>query len=92
MFFVAEKMSLYELGRGSPLPPPPFGYAHAHVKALTENFISGILQQGNVNCSLNSLFLGQCRHSISVSAIINYTNMAATSDVKLDLLKSKVNF
>ena len=33
-----------------------------------------------------------CPHSISVSVIINYTNMAATSHVKLGFLKSKVNF
>ena len=33
-----------------------------------------------------------CRHFISVSVIINYTNMAATSHVKLGFLKSKVNF
>ena len=33
-----------------------------------------------------------CSHSISVSVIINYTNMAATSHVKLGFLKSKVNF
>ena len=30
-----------------------------------------------------------CPHSISVSASINYTNMAATSHVKLGILKSK---
>ena len=33
-----------------------------------------------------------CPHSISVSVIINYSNMAATSHVKLGFLKSKVNF
>ena len=31
-------------------------------------------------------------HSISVSTIVNYTNMVATSHVKLGTLKSKVNF
>ena len=92
MFSVAGKMSLYGLGRGSPSPPPPFGYANAHEKVLKENFISAILQPGNVNCSLNSLLLGQCPHSISVSVIIKYTNMAATSHVTLGFLKSKVNF
>ena len=33
-----------------------------------------------------------CPHSVSVSVTINYTNMAATSHVKLGFLKSKVNF
>ena len=33
-----------------------------------------------------------CPHSTSVSVIINYTYMAATSHVKLGFLKSKVNF
>ena len=33
-----------------------------------------------------------CPHSISVSVTINYTNMAATSHIKLGFLKSKVNF
>ena len=33
-----------------------------------------------------------CPHSISVSVVINYTNMAATSHVKLGFLNSKVNF
>ena len=33
-----------------------------------------------------------CPHSISVSVITNYTNMAATSHVKLGFLKPKVNF
>ena len=33
-----------------------------------------------------------CPHSTSVVVIINYTNMAATSHVKLNFLKSKVKF
>ena len=91
MFSVAGKMSVYGLGRGSPSPPPPCGYAHAHAKILKENFISAILQPGSVNCSLNSLLLGPCPHSILVSVTINSTNMAATSHAKLDFLNSKVN-
>ena len=33
-----------------------------------------------------------CSHSISVSVIINYTNMAATSHVKLGFLKLESEF
>ena len=33
-----------------------------------------------------------CPHSILVSFIIHYTNMAATNQLKLGILKSKVNF
>ena len=33
-----------------------------------------------------------CPNSVSVSVIINYTNMVATSHVKLGFLKTKVNF
>ena len=91
MFSVAGKMSLYGLGRGSPSPPPPCGYAHAHVKILKENFISAILQPGSVNCSLNSLLLGPCPHSILVSVTINSTNMAATSHAKLGKSKYLLN-
>ena len=33
-----------------------------------------------------------CPHSISITVIINHTNMAATTQVKLGFLKQKVNF
>ena len=52
-------------------------------------------KNNNFRTFVNATSMGAvlvCSHFISVSVIINYTNMAATSHIKLGFLKSKVNF